>query len=148
MSEELDQLRELAAKQPYLEMLAGALDALADPVIIASVDGTIQFVNAMTELIFGYKKADLLGQKVEMLIPERYRGHHVGYREGFWKRPRVRSMGSGKAGSGDHTTLLVGLTKEGTEFPCYIMLVPYATQKERLSCVQIRVPEEEKRNGS
>ncbi len=130
MSDEIQQLQDLVAKQPHLEMVLGALDRLSDSVIIAGPTGLICFANTQAELVFGYSREEMIGKHVEMLLPETIRESHVKYRTDFWKAPRVRSMGAGKQ--------LSGVTKEGKEFPCEIMLSPYTTQYGRYVSAQIR----------
>jgi PAS domain S-box-containing protein len=71
-------------------------------------------VNARTEAVFGYARAELIGQPVERLIPARARERHVGRRAAYLAAPRVRSMGQGFD--------LAGLRKDGTEFPMEISL--------------------------
>src|SRR5438477_5906038 len=109
-NDELEQLRGMAARQPHLDMLAGAIEGLPDPLIIANPDGEICFVNRMVELVFGYDRSELIGQKVDILLPQPMRGGHVRFREDFWKMPRIRPMGAGRQ--------LSGCTKAGMEFIC------------------------------
>jgi PAS domain S-box-containing protein len=92
------------------------------PFIAAIVDasGTIMLVNAQTEKLFGYKREELLGKPVEMLMPDRFRGNHLGHREKCPKVPRLRMMGSGME--------LFGRRKDGTEFPVEISLSPFQEQ--------------------
>lgn len=128
---DLERLQALAAKQPHLEMVLGALDRLSDPVIIADASGIICFLNAQAELVFGYTKEEIVGQPVEMLLPQSIREEHVKYRTDFWKVPRVRPMGAGRE--------LKGVTKDGREVACEIMLSPYTTQHGRYVSAQLRI---------
>jgi len=83
--------------------------------------GEIIMVNAQAERVFGYSRAELLGQLVEMLVPLRFRGHHPGLREAFLADPRTRPMGAGRD--------LYGLRKDGSEFPVEIGLNPIETEE-------------------
>ena len=69
------------------------LEAAPDAMVIVDERGTIQLVNAQTEALFGYARAELLGHPVEMLIPARFRAAHPAHRQGFpvalARRPRV-----------------------------------------------------------
>ena len=78
-------------------------------VVMAEGDGRILVVNAMTEEMFGYRREELLGRPVEMLLPERLRGVHARHRAGYFSAPHVRQMGLGVA--------RVGQRKDGAEFP-------------------------------
>ncbi|HEV8388204.1 MAG TPA: PAS domain S-box protein [Dongiaceae bacterium] len=95
------------------------LESAPDAVLITDDHGVIQLVNAQTELLFGYRREELIGQKIEMLIPQRYRGNHVGYRDGYVSAARTRPMGAGLE--------LYGRRKDGSEFPVSIGLSPTRT---------------------
>src|SRR4029453_14699886 len=76
--------------------------------------GRITLVNAAAERMFDYPRAELLGQSLEILLPERIRQGHVGQRAGYFAEPRVRPMGIGLD--------LAGRRRDGTEFPVEISL--------------------------
>lgn len=78
--------------------------------------GRIVLINTQTARLFGYTKEELLGQRVEMLVPERFRGNHPAYRDGFAQVPQARLMGAGRD--------LFGLRKDGREVPIEIGLNP------------------------
>jgi hypothetical protein len=88
---------------------------------MVDVEGRIVLVNREIERLFGYAREELLGRPVDTLVPERFRGHHPGFRAGFTRDPKVRSMGAGRD--------LFGLRKDGTEVPVEIGLTPVATEE-------------------
>lgn len=108
----------------------GFLDAAPDAMVIVGPDGRIQLINLQAERLFGYTRAELLGQPVEVLIPERYRNAHPGRRDGYFSRPQPRPMGAGLA--------LHALRKDGTEFPAEISLAPVETEQGTLVTAAIR----------
>jgi PAS domain S-box-containing protein len=87
-----------------------------DAIIVADHNGKIREVNAQVEKFFGYQRAEILGQPVEILIPERFRKIHPAYRTDYVAHPRVRNMGG--------RLELYGCRKDGSEFPVDIMLGP------------------------
>jgi PAS domain S-box-containing protein len=84
-------------------------------------DGTIVMINALVEKIFGYRKDELLGQPVELLVPERSRGQHPTGREHFFSAREVRPTDIGRD--------LFGRRKDGSEFPIEIGLSPLQTPR-------------------
>ncbi|HYL63434.1 MAG TPA: PAS domain S-box protein [Candidatus Methylomirabilis sp.] len=93
------------------------LEAAPDAMIIVDQKGCIQLVNAQVEAVFGYAKSELLGQSVEILVPERFQGKHQGHRQNFFRAPKTREMGAGLE--------LYGVRKDRTEFPVEISLSPF-----------------------
>jgi PAS domain S-box-containing protein len=95
------------------------LEAIPDAVAAVNQQGVIIQVNSQTEALFGYTRDQLIGQKVEILVPDRQRPQHHLHREHFHRQPKIRRMGSGLD--------LYGRRREGSEFPVEISLSPVAT---------------------
>ncbi|TGM56569.1 PAS domain S-box protein [Leptospira adleri] len=95
------------------------VESTPNAILLVNKEGKIVYINAQTEKLFGYLKAELIGQIVEQLIPSRYRSRHPGFRNSFFDSPQVRPMGAGRD--------LFGLKKNGTEFPIEIGLNPVPT---------------------
>lgn len=106
-------------EEPDREMFHGLLEGAPVAMVIVGTDGRMSLVNAQTELLFGYTSAELVGQPVEVLMPERYRSRHPEHIRGFMRSPHTRPMGTGMD--------LWGRRRDGTEFRLEIALIPMST---------------------
>jgi PAS domain S-box-containing protein len=98
-----------AALRSSEEKIRTLLDAMPDALVIVNARGEIDVANARTQRMFGYSPGELLGQAVQILVPERFRAAHGDLVGGFLAHPRIRPMGSGIP--------LFGRRKDGSEFP-------------------------------
>jgi len=89
-------------------------EAASDAILIVDQSGVITSANRKTEEMFGYPREALMGQPLEMLLPERLRGRHIGHRAAYFQEPHVRPMGRGLD--------LVARRGDGSEFPVEISL--------------------------
>src|SRR5688572_12498916 len=113
------------------DMLHGQLlDTAPDAMVVVGSDGTIRFVNVQTEKLFGYARDEMLGQKLEFLIPERFRGTHHHHIDRFFANPTSRPMGSGLE--------LFGRRKGGAELPIEVSLSPLQTARGMTVSASIR----------
>jgi PAS domain S-box-containing protein len=105
-------------------------DAMPDAIIIVDADGRIVEFNARAQGMLGYSREEVLGQPVELLLPDRFRQGHVADRARYNERPHVRPMGQGLQ--------LMARCKDGKELPVEISLAPYQSEQGALVVASIR----------
>jgi PAS domain S-box-containing protein len=113
------------------------LESMPDAIVIVNAAGRIVLTNGPAAALFGYPSAALTGQPVELLLPERLRSAHAGYRGAYFTQPRVRAMGAGQE--------LHGRRADGSEFPVQISLSPLVLDEGVLAVSAIRDATEHKK---
>ena len=98
------------------ERLRSVLESAPDAMVLVNGEGRVLFVNSRTETVFGFSREELLGQPVEILMPERFRNRHKAQRADYHSAPSVRLMGE--------RSELLGRRKDGSEFVAEIALSP------------------------
>lgn len=126
-----------AGSEEYFRAL---LDSAPDAIVVVDSLGRIVLVNAQTERIFGYHRDELLGQRIEILVPDKAKGKHRGHRAEFFAHPTARPMGA--------SLELHGRRKDGSEFPVEISLSPLQTSDGLLVSSAIRDITDRKRTES
>jgi PAS domain S-box-containing protein len=106
------------------------LDTAPDAMVVVGPDGRIKFVNLQSENMFGYARHELIGQHLDLLIPERFRKTHFQHVERFMANPTLRPMGSGLQ--------LFGRRKNGSELPIEVSLSPLHTPRGMTVSASIR----------
>jgi PAS domain S-box-containing protein len=114
------------------------LETAAQGILAIDGSGIIRIANLMAQTMFGYSRDELLGRPLEMLLPEQLRKAHIGHRAGFFSAPRARPMGQGLN--------LLGLRKDGGEFPVEVSLSHLETKNRRLAVCFVSDIGERKQN--
>ena len=109
---------ELARSEAFSNLI---IDSVPDVILIVDVDGMITRVNSRVEPMFGYTADELLGQPVEILVPDRFRAHHPPLRQSYMDEPSMRMLGKGQEVFGQH--------RNGHDIPVDVWLVPMKTSE-------------------
>ena len=112
-------VRDLTDRKRTEAMFRGLLDGAADAIVVIDARGAIMLVNRQVHALFGYTPEELIGQQVELLVPERYRAVHPAHRASYFADPRIRAMGA--------QFELAARRRDGSEFPVDIALAPFDT---------------------
>jgi len=134
-----DQGRDSTRQKSVAETLLSPsiLEAVPDALVAVNQQGVIIQVNSQTEALFSYTRDELIGQKIEMLVPEPQRPEHDRHREQFHATPKIRRMGSGLD--------LYGCRRDSSEFPVEISLSPIVTADGTIVLSMIRDISDRKR---
>ncbi len=116
---------------------ADLLETLPDAIVAVNSEGTIVQINSQTQALFGYNRDELVGQKIEILVPDSYRPAHHQHRGNYAKAPKTRRMGADLD--------LYGRRRNGSEFPVEISLSPVFTDKGMFVLSAIRDISDRKR---
>ncbi|MHB8438249.1 MAG: sensor histidine kinase [Acidimicrobiales bacterium] len=112
------------------ELVEAVVRLMPDPAVVVDGTGMMVAANVLAERLFGATPGGLTGLAIEMLVPQRFRGRHVGHRAGYIERPTRRPMGAGLS--------LVAVRRDGREFPVEISLAPLGGPDRPLTLAAIR----------
>ena len=131
----LAQQSELTAQRERLreteQFFRSVLELAPDGMMVVDEKGVIKLANEQCEKLFGYTRDELIGQPVEMLVPDNVRTHHPGLRESYHRAPTVRGMGTNRE--------LQALKKEGSLFPVEIGLSPLPSRQGESAQVAVSI---------
>lgn len=117
----LSAIVDISARKSLEERFRLVVESAPNAMVMVNSKGRIEMINVQAERVFGYQRSELLGQPVEILVPERFRGHHPSLRGGFFSDPKSRPMGAGRD--------LYAMRKDGSEFAVEIGLNPIKTEE-------------------
>ena len=121
---------EMKQRKKAEDKFRGLLEAAPDAMVITNEKGEIVLINRQTEKLFGYRKEELIGKPVEILIPPDFHSKHITDRSKYFADPKVRSMGVGLE--------LFAIRKDGIQFPVEISLSPLITEEGTLISASVR----------
>lgn len=121
-----------------IEQLGLIVESALNAMILTDSEGKIVMANTPTELLFGYERTELIGKRIEMLVPQRMRKQHPHHRKQFYSHPKARPMGAGRD--------LYAVKKDGTEIPVEIGLNPVEKDGKRYVLASVIDITERKRN--
>lgn len=111
-------------------LLPGVLASAPDAIVVVDAAGLVRYANNQLTALFGYTTEEVVGQPVEMLLPERLHQRHVGHRNGYQRSQRIRPMGVGQE--------LFARHRDGNEFPVEISLSPIGDGEQQFVAAAIR----------
>jgi PAS domain S-box-containing protein len=114
------------------------VESAPNAILLVDDTGKIVMINKQTEVLFGYTRDELIGKKMEILVPDRLKSHHPKLRNNFYSEPKARPMGAGRD--------LYGKRKDGTEIPVEIGLNPLEKDNARFVLASIIDITERKKN--
>ena len=127
---DITQVRVLSHGKTLEARYRGLLETVPDAIMVVNKAGRIVLLNGRAEELFGYKREELLGKPIEMLLPDRFRKAHILHRADYFAGPKTRAMGAGLD--------LYATRKDGTEFPVEISLSPLVTEEGTFAMSAIR----------
>ncbi len=114
-------IKDLSERRRIDERFRRVVESAPNAMVMVNHHGSIEMVNTQAERLFDYSRAEMLGQKIEILVPDRFRHGHPTKRDMFLHAPQSRPMGAGRD--------LFGRRKDGSEFPIEIGLNPIETDE-------------------
>jgi PAS domain S-box-containing protein len=120
----LSAIVDISSRKKLEERFRQVVESAPNAMVMIGPVGKIEMVNAQAERLFGYERAEMLGQSIELLIPERFKTNHPQLRTAYFTKPESRPMGVGRD--------LYGMKKDGSEFPIEIGLNPIETDEGKM----------------
>jgi PAS domain S-box-containing protein len=133
-----ERVRAQEALQQSQRMFERLFDNAPDAIVQVNQQGRIVRTNRRVEALFGWARTELTGQRLDLLMPERFRTRHGAHLDTYFANPRTRPMGAGLE--------LAGARKDGSEFPVDILLSPIETDDGMQALAVIRDVTDQRRN--